>query len=83
MTKNLILTLHLHKRNYICDIEVAGDVTANELVIALNQAYGLGIDLSDITKCYLKTENPIALLKGNKTLEEFGLRNRTIINYLR
>ena len=58
-------------------------MTANELVIALNQAYGLGIDLSDITKCYLKTENPIALLKGNKTLEEFGLRNGTIINYLR
>ena len=29
----------------------------------------------------LKSENPIALLKGNKSLSEFGLRNGSIINY--
>lgn len=83
MTKNLILTLNIHKRNYMCDIEVERNLTANELVVALNQAYGLGINLSDITQCYLKTENPIALLKGNKTLEEYGLRNGTVINFMR
>lgn len=83
MTKNLILTLNIHKRNYMCDIEVERNLTANEVVVALNQAYGLGINLSDITQCYLKTENPIALLKGNKTLEEYGLRNGTVINFMR
>lgn len=83
MTKNLILTLNIHKTDYQCDIEVERTLTANELVVALNQAYGLGINLSDITQCYLKTENPIALLKGNKTLEEYGLRNGTVINFMR
>ena len=62
-------------------MEVPLSISANELVTALNTAYELGIDTSDIKNCYLKAENPIALLKGNKTLEEFGLRNGSIINY--
>ena len=57
------------------------DISANDLVNGLNIAYKLGIDTSDIKNCYLKMENPIALLKGNKTLAEFGLRNGSIINF--
>jgi hypothetical protein len=49
--------------------------------MALNSAYDLQIDTSDIKNCYLKAERPIALLRGNKTLEEFGVRNGTIIYY--
>lgn len=63
------------------DLEIPLDISANELVAALNAAYELGIDTSDMKNCYLKTENPIALLKGNRTLSEFGLRNGSIINY--
>jgi uncharacterized ubiquitin-like protein YukD len=51
------------------------------LVLALNTAYELKIDVSDIKECYLKSENPIALLRGNKTLAEYGLRNGSIINF--
>ena len=51
-----------------------------ELAAALNEAYGLGVDLSDINNCYLKAQNPIMLLKGNRTLKEFGVRNGTIIS---
>lgn len=66
----------------ICkDVEIPLDITANELVIALNSAYELGIDIRNIKCCYLKAENPIALLKGNKTLSEFGVRNGTVINF--
>ena len=61
-------------------IEVPLDLTANELAAALNEAYGLGVDLSDINNCYLKAQNPIMLLKGNRTLKEFGVRNGTIIS---
>ena len=76
-----IIILYITNRNYTVDLEVPLDISANELVVALNSAYELGIDTSDIKNCYLKTENPIALLRGNKTLAEFGLRNGSIIIY--
>ena len=78
---NAIVVFKMHKRNQSVDIQIPLFISANELVLALNTAYGLGIDTSDIKHCYLKAENPIALLKGNKTLAEFGLRNGSVINY--
>lgn len=77
---SIIAVLHIHKQNKKVDLKIPVDITVHELVIALNQAYSLGMDTSDITKCYLKTENPIAFLKGNKTLRDFKLRNGTVIN---
>lgn len=76
-----IVILNIVKRNFTVDLEIPLNISANELVIALNTAYNLGIDTTDIKDCYLKAENPIALLKGNKTLAEFGLRNGSVINY--
>lgn len=76
-----IIILNIIKRNFTVDLEVPLDISANDLVNALNTAYELGIDTSDIKNCYLKAENPIALLKGNKTLAEFGLRNGSVINF--
>ena len=76
-----IVVLNILKRNYTVDLEIPLNISANELVNALNIAYELGIDTTDIKNCYLKAERPIALLKGNKTLAEFGVRNGTVINY--
>ena len=76
-----IIELKIPKQSVIADLEIPLDISANELVLALNMAYDLGIDTSNIKDCYLKAENPIALLKGNKTLSEFGLRNGSVINY--
>lgn len=76
-----IIILKLHKRNVEVDIEVPLDISANDLVIALNTAYELGVDTNNIKNCYLKAENPITLLKGNKTLAEFGIRNGSVINF--
>ena len=64
-------------------MDIPINMTANELVIALNEAYKLDIDTNDLNKCYLQAENPIALLRGNRTLEEFGLRNGSIVYYTR
>lgn len=61
------------------DLDIPLAMSANELVIALNESYRLGIDVSDTKKCFLQAENPIALLRGNKTIEEFGLRNGSVI----
>ena len=75
------MVLKMHKRNKTVDIEVPLNITANELVIGLNAAYDLGINTDDVQSCFLKTENPIALLKGNRLLWEFGVYNGTIINF--
>lgn len=76
-----IVIFNITKRNFTADLEIPLDISANDLVNALNIAYELGIDTSDIKNCYLKVENPITLLKGNKTLAEFGIRNGSIINF--
>ena len=76
-----IVIFNILQRNFSVDIEIPLDISANELVIALNTAYDLKIDTSNVKNCYLKAENPIALLKGNKTLREFGIRNGTVIYY--
>lgn len=76
-----IIVFNIIKRNFTVDLEVPLDISTNDLVNALNTAYELGIDTSDIKNCYLKAESPITLLKGNKTLAEFGIRNGSVINY--
>lgn len=63
------------------DLEVPLDITANEFVTAINSAYELGIDTDDMKVCYLKSENPTALLKGSRTLREFGVRTGSVIRY--
>ena len=76
-----IIIFNIFKRQFTIDLEVPLDITANELVIALNTAYDLGIDTTNIKNCFLKAENPIALLRGNKTLIEYGIRNGSVINF--
>lgn len=79
MGNTAIVIFSIQNRNFETDLEIPIDITANDLVYALNSAYDLGIDLTDMKNCYLKAENPIALLKGNRLLSEFGVRNGTII----
>ncbi len=81
MENKAIVIFRMFKRNIEVDLEIPLDITANDLVNALNTAYELGIDTSNMKNCYLKAESPIALLKGNKTLAEFGVRNGTVINF--
>ena len=76
-----IVVFNMTKRNIEKDIKLPLFITANELVAALNEAYDLKIDISNVKNCFLKAEKPIALLKGNKTLAEFGVRNGTVIYF--
>lgn len=70
------------KKNRQVDLEVPLNITARELVIGLNNAYDLNIDIDDIKKCYLKVEKPLMLLRGNILLRDAGIRNGSIISYL-
>lgn len=81
MNNKAIIIFNITKRNFSVDLEIPLDISANDLVIALNSAYDLGIDTSDVKNCYIKAENPIALLKGNKLLSDYGIRNATVINF--
>lgn len=76
-----IIIFYNIKENRKIDIEVPLDITVNELILGLTSAYQLDIDVTDQRKCILKSENPIALLKGNKTLAEYGIHNGTYIFY--
>ncbi len=81
MENSVFVEFRISRRHFAVDLEIPLHITANELVIALNSAYNLKIDTSNIKNCYLKSENPIALLRGNKLLSEYGIRNGSIINF--
>ena len=72
-----------YEDNCCVDLEVPLEITANELVLSLKEAYSLKLDVNNIFNCYLVSENPIAFLRGNKTLKEFGIRNGSRIIYRR
>ena len=61
--------------NTITELEIPSDITANDLVLALNSAYGLHMDTDNIFHCYLVSENPIAFIRGNRMVREFGIHN--------
>lgn len=83
MDNKAVVTLVDHKNNKKTDLELDLEISALELFNGLNEAFQWGIDASDIENSYLAMENPIALLRGNKTLGEFGVRNGSVIHYIR
>ena len=76
----VIVILHIKRLSKKYDVEVPLYITANDMIKRLNTAFNLGINTENINECFLRCENPIVLLKGNKTLREFNLRNGTLIN---
>ena len=78
-SKKAIVIFRILSRKFEADLEIPLDISANELVFSLNAAYNLDIDVLDVKNCYLRAENPITLLKGNKLLVDFGIHNGTIL----
>ncbi|RDU24233.1 EsaB/YukD family protein [Anaerosacchariphilus polymeriproducens] len=74
-----IVELNLTKYNQVVDIEVPLDISVYELVCAVNQAFQLEQDTSNINTCHLKTEHPIGFFTSTQKLEECGIVNGTII----
>ncbi len=61
------------------DIEIPMDITAAELIYGLNQGLHLGMNIDDPVHAYMRSENPIALIRGDVTIEELGIRNGSVI----
>lgn len=81
MENKAIIIFRMMRRKAEIDLEIPLDISANDLVQALNRSYQLGIHTANVEDCHLKSENPIALLKGDKTLKEYGIHNGTIISF--
>ncbi len=81
MKESIIVIFENEKTNEKVDIEVPLNITANELIYGLNEGLHLGMQLNQVKDCYLCTENPIALLRGNTVIEKFKLRDGTVIRY--
>lgn len=73
MEEVITVVLYFHRLKKQVDLQVPINISATEFVIGVNEAYNLGIDINDLSKCYLRSENPIALLKGERTLKDFNL----------
>lgn len=69
------------QKDLLADLDIPLNISAYELTQALNSIYHLGIDISDIKKCYLKAENPLVLLRGSQSLADFGIRDGSTIIY--
>lgn len=83
MNEKAIVEFINRNTNQKMDLEIPVNITANDLVLALNTACNLEMDTENIFSCYLAAENPIAFLRGNKLLSDFGIRNGTRIIYKR
>lgn len=79
--EKIIIIFKIHQRNEQYDLEIPTDITVSELIVGLNEAFHLGMDTSDTSRCYLKAENPIALLRGNKLVSEYGLHIGSVIHF--
>lgn len=74
-----IITVNLIGQGITHDLEVPLDISANELCEALYQQYFPGRERTKEQFC-LRSERPIALLRGERTLREYGLRDGSVIN---
>ncbi len=81
MKNTFMLIFENRKTKETVDIEVPKNITANELVMALNKGFRLGLDINNPAKCFLRAKNPIALIRGDMLLEEYHLHDGSIIWY--
>lgn len=77
-----IITVYLIKQGISKDLEVPLDISANELCEALFHQYYPEHE-GDVEQFFLRSERPIALLRGEKTLREYGIRDGSVINITR
>lgn len=81
LEERVLITFIDKNKGKSTELEVPLSITANDLIIAVNAAFSLGMDIENIFGCYLASNEPIALLRGDNTLESYGIRNGSVIIY--
>ena len=77
--KTAIITVTLGDKDRQVDMEVPLDISASELCYALYETYFPDISYS-LQRMILRGERPIALLLGERTLGECGVREGSIVH---
>ena len=78
---NVIITVKFIKTGRHHDLEVPLDISAGELCLALFKIYRPELQ-GNVQHHYLRAERPIALLRGERTLRDYGIRDGSIINMI-
>ena len=79
MEDKVIVVFRIANMNVETDIEIPLNISANELIYGLNQAFHLRINMDNPDECYLRMENPIGLIRGDTILNEYGIRNGSVL----
>ena len=79
LSTHAIITVKLINKNESYDLEVPLDISAGELCGALYEMYSSQIQ-SNMQQFFLRAERPIALLRGQRSLRDYGIRDGSIIN---
>lgn len=83
MEEKVVIIFERMRTHECFDIEVPLNITVNELLNGLNTGLQLGLNLEDVSQCYLSIENPIALMKGDHLLSDYNVHNGTKICFNR
>lgn len=72
--KRISLVLYLEDGDEI-DLDVPCEITVEELLKGLNAKLDWKMKQEELAHAYFRSENPVAFLKGNHSLEEYQLRD--------
>ena len=79
MDKKIIIMFQYNGKT--ADVEIPTDITADELIHGLNRGFNLGIDVDAYERIHMRSDNPIALIKGDISIEDLGLRNGSSVYF--
>lgn len=79
MKDKVSVIVHVDGRQIAEELEIPVDISANELIVALSQMYGLDVDKNKLFRYYLKADEPKVLIRGEKKLKDYGIRTGTQI----
>ena len=75
---NVVITFIDEEKNCSHDLVVPDEISADEFVEAMYQAYQLYGRTMDSQR-FMRMEYPIGLLKGARSLKELGMRNGAVV----
>ncbi|MCD8299916.1 MAG: EsaB/YukD family protein [Clostridiales bacterium] len=79
MREKAVVTFIREDNGLAAELEIPTDITANDLIMALNEVFDLGMDVDNIFRCCFAAEHPVAFLHGNRILSDLGVRDGTVI----
>ncbi len=83
MREKIMIVFQRNDTGEVMDLEIPTNISIAELIFGLNMGLGLGIDMNNPAQCFFRSENPVALLKGEGLVEEYKLHDGSKIIFER